>query len=305
MTFRSLLISFLGYSRVRVLMVGATGKFASHVLPELKLRGIKVRALVRNRERERIARERGADETAIGDLADARGLISAAVGADAVFHIGPAFDPRESDMGVTMVEAAKAAGVRKFVFSSVIHPSLSKLTNHAAKRPVEEALYESGMTFTVLQPASFMQNIEGNWNEIVRTGRFALPYSRRCRTCYVDYRDVAEVAALAFTSEKLDNGTFELCAAGMFNRIEVAAMMSEALDIKIEAGDIAFDEWSEQANIPDGPVRAGVKRMYADYNLYGVHGGNSLVLNCVLGREPRSLGEFFRELANSTRLRVA
>ena len=40
---------------------------------------------------------------------------------------------------LAMVAAAQAAGVRKFVFSGVIHPSISALTNHAAKLPVEEA----------------------------------------------------------------------------------------------------------------------------------------------------------------------
>ncbi len=282
---------------MRVLMVGATGRYAGHVLPELKKRGIKVRALVRSRDSERKARERGADETAFGDLEEARGLISAAVGADAVFHIGPAFAPRESDMGVTMVEAAKAARVGKFVFSSVMHPSISKLTNHAAKRPVEEALYESGMTYTVLQPAIFMQTMEGGWNEIIRSGKFALPYSRRVKTCYVDYRDVAEVAAEAFVTDKFDNGTFELCASGMFNRSELAALMSEALELHIEAGEVSFEIWADMAHIPEGPVRAGLKRMYADYNQYGLRGGNPMVLSGLLGREPRTLKQFFHEMA--------
>ncbi len=278
-------------------MLGATGKYAHHVLPELKNRGIKVRALVRNRESERKARENGADEAAIGNLGDARGLISAAVGVDAVFHIGPAFEPRESDMGVTMVEAAKAAGVSKFVYSSVIHPSISKLANHASKRPVEEALYESGMTFTVLQPAIFMQTMEAGWREVIRSGRFALPYSRRVKTCYVDYRDVAEIAAEAFVTERFDNGTFELCSPGNFNRSEIAALMSEALDLRIEAGEMAFDAWAEMTGIPEGPTRSGLKRMYAVYNQYGFRGGNATVLKCLLGREPRTLSGFFQELA--------
>jgi uncharacterized protein YbjT (DUF2867 family) len=281
---------------VRVLMVGATGRYAGHVLPELKKRGIKVRALVRSRESERRARERGADETAFGDLEEPRGLISAAVGADAVFYIGPAFAPRESDMGVTMVDAAKAAGVSKFVFSSVMHPSISKLTNHAAKRPVEEALYESAMTYTVLQPAIFMQTMEGGWNEIIRSGKFALPYSRRVKTSYVDYRDVAEVAAEAFVTDRFDNGTFELCAPGMFNRSELADLMSQVLELHIEAGEVSFDIWADMARIPEGPVRLGLKRMYADFNQYGFRGGNPMVLKALLGREPRTLKQFFREM---------
>jgi len=278
-------------------MVGATGRYAHHVLPELKKRGVKVRALIRNRDSERKARENGADETALGDLQEPRGLISASVGVDGVFHIGPAFAPRESDMGVTMVEAAKAAGVSKFVFSSVMHPSISKLTNHASKRPVEEAVYESGMTFTVLQPAIFMQTMERGWTEVIRSGRFALPYSRRVKTSFVDYRDVAEVAAEAFVTDKLDNGTYELCAPGMFNRSEMAALMSEALELRIDAGDISFDVWADKEQIPEGPMRAGLKRMYAEYNQHGFRGGNATVLKCLLGREPRNLKQFFHELA--------
>lgn len=285
-------------------MVGATGRFAGHVVPELIRRGIWVRALVRNREGERIARERGADETVIGDLEDARGLISAAVGADGVFHIGPAFHPRESAMGVTMVNAAKAAGVRKFVFSAVIHPSISKLTNHAAKRPVEEALFESGMTFTVLQPASFMQNIETDWNRILQTGTYALPYSLRAKICYVDYRDVAEAAAMAFIGDRLDNGTFELSAPGLFNRIQVASMIGEALGQRVDAATIDFDEWADGAGLPEGPRRRGMQRLYAAYDQYGFHGGNGIVLRSILGREPRSLRQYFQELAGR-RLKAA
>jgi uncharacterized protein YbjT (DUF2867 family) len=255
-----------------------------------------VRALVRSRQAEKIARDRGADETVLGDLEDPRGLISAAVGADGVFYIGPAFHYREASLGVTMVEAARAAGVRKFVYSGVIHPALSRLTNHAAKRPVEEAIYESGMTFTVLQPASFMQNIEQDWDRIIETGVYALPYSPRARVCYVDYRDVAEAAALAFIGDRLDNGTFELCAPGMYSRIQLAGILSEVLGRRIEAGRIDFDAWADSVGIPDGARRRGMQRLYADYDLHGFPGGNGLALRTILGRQPRSLWQFFREL---------
>ena len=282
-------------------MIGATGRFARHVVPELTKRGIWVRAMVRSRQGEMAARELGADETVIANLEDPRGLISAAVGADGVFHIGPAFHYREASLGVTLVDAAKAAGVRKIVFSGVIHPSLSRLTNHAAKRPVEEAIYESGMTFTVLQPASFMQNIEQEWDRILETGVYALPYSARARVCYVDYRDVAEAAALAFSGDRLDNGTFELCAPGMFTRIQVAGIISDAVGRCIEAGRVDFDTWADRAGIPDGVRRRGMHRLFAEYDQHGFAGGNSLVLRTILGREPRSLRQFFREMTGAAR----
>lgn len=284
---------------MKVLMVGATGKYANLVLPELTKRGATVRALVRTEDGARIAKENGADETAIGDLQDPKSLTAAAAGVGGVFHINPAFAPNEADLGVAMVEAAKNAGVEKFVFSGVIHPSLTKLTNHAAKLPVEEAIYESGMIFTVLQPTMFMQTLDNGWSDVVNNNRFSLPYSKQMRVCYVDYRDVAEAAAIALTSDKLDDGTFELCAPGMINRIELTVLMTEILGRSIAAEESQFDEWAEQANLPAGPVRDGLRQMYTDYDQYGFPGGNPLVLGAILGHEPRTLKDYIQQLAGN------
>ncbi len=278
-------------------MVGADGKYAGLIVPELIKRGATVRALLRNEAKSNAVRQRGATEVAIGDLSDPASLRAAAMGVDGVFHINPAFAPNEADLGVAMVEAAKAAGVRKFAFSSVIHPSISKMRNHAGKRPVEEALYESGMNFTVLQPTMFMQTLDAGFKAALQTGRFALPYSKEAKASYVDYRDVAEAAALALTGDTLSYGTFELCAPGMVNRVELAAIMSDALKRPIEAGESPFDEWAQASHVPEGPVHDGLKAMYADYDDYGFPGGNDLVLSAVLRREPRTLRQYVEELA--------
>lgn len=257
---------------MKVLMVGATGKYANLVVPELKQRSVTIRALVRNKDKAEAVRHSSVDEAAIADLRDPDSLRAAASGVDGVFHINPAFAPNEAELGVAMVEAAKASGVRKFVFSGAIHPSISKMSNHAAKRPVEEALYESGMEFTVLQPTMFMQTLDNGWSAVLEHGRFSLPYSKQAKACYVDYRDVAEVAALALTGDKLGYGTFELCAPGMVNRVELAAMIREAIGHTIEAGEPTFDEWAQAAHIRDGSTREGLRKMYADYDQYGFPG---------------------------------
>ncbi len=281
---------------MKVLTIGAAGEYAGLVVPELKKRDVMVRALVRNEREAETAKKRGADETVTGDLQDPKSLRAAAEGVDGVFHLNPAFAPDEGEMGVAMVEAAKAAGVRKFAFSSVFHPSLS-MVNHSAKRPVEESLYDSGMEFIVLQPAMFMQNLAGGWKSVLENGRITMPYSKQAKMCYVDYRDVAEAAALALTGNKLDYGTFELCAPGMFNRVELAALMSEALGRSIEAGEISADKWARTSRIPDGAFRDGLAKMNAHYDKYGFAGGNSLVLQAVLGHEPRTLRQYIDELA--------
>jgi uncharacterized protein YbjT (DUF2867 family) len=278
-------------------MVGATGPNAGLVLPELVNRGHVVRALVRDDQRAGLAHTNGAAETAIGDLTDPTSLAAALDDVDGIFHIGPAFAEREAEMGVALVNAATGAGVRKFVFSGVIHPSISAMTNHAAKQPVEEALYGAGLDFTVLQPAMFMQNLAALWPEIRDRGRFALPYSETAKVCWVDYRDVAEVAATAFTSERLSYGTFELCAPGLVDRVAMAAMVSEVLGRPVSAAVTPLDEFASA--LPEGPQRDGLTRMMAHYDRHGFVGGNGLVLEAILGREPRSLLDYFRELATS------
>ena len=281
---------------MRVLMVGATGRHGHLVLGELTKRGVKVRALVRNEERAQVARRNGAEETVIGDLTEPASLTDAVAGMEGVFHIGPAHAAAEADMGLAMVEAARTAGVRKFVFSGVIHPSISAMTNHAAaKLPVEDALYGSDLDFTVLQPARFMQNFERSWTDINDHDRLAQPHSPSAKMCSVDYRDVAEVAAMAMTGNDLSYGTFELCAPGMQDSHETAAIISDVLGRPISAVQIPLDRFAAQ--LPEGPFRDGMTRMMAHYDRHGLPGGNPLVLRAILGREPRSLREYFAELA--------
>ena len=49
--------------------------------------------------------------------------------------------------------------------------------------------------------------------------------------------------------------------------------------------------------LPDASLRDGLLAMFADYTAHGFHGGNSLALRTILGRTPRSLNDFFAELA--------
>ena len=113
----------------------------------------------------------------------------------------------------------------------------------------------------------------------------------------MDYRDVAEAAAIGLTTERLDYGTYELSAGGMVTREEIAAAMARALGQPVEAKKVPFDAWAEQVGMPPGPVREGMQIMYQDYDQFGFRGGNALVLRAILGREPRQLDAFLQELA--------
>ena len=152
-----------------VLAVGASGKFAGHVVPALVARGATVRGLVHEAKALAPVRDEGAADAIVGDVQDRRSAAAALEGVESVFYVAPAFLPNEAQVGVDFVAAAVKAGVRRFVFSSVIHPVLSALSNHAAKAPVEEAIPDSGLEYTLLHPALFFQNYARAFAATART----------------------------------------------------------------------------------------------------------------------------------------
>lgn len=268
-----------------VLAVGASGQFAGLVVPELARRGARVRGLIHHEKEREAALRNGAVEVAIGDLTDRASIEAALDGVDSVFYIAPAFMENEAAIGQQMVEAAQKAGVTRFVFSSVIHPVLSALSNHAAKAPVEEALLDSEMEWVFLQPALFFQNFAAGWDKAVESGKYGEPWSSETRFSRVDYRDVAEVAAIALAEDRLNYGTFQLCAPGQLNRLEVAALMSEVSGKTVEAVTAA----------PPAQAGAEIKKMFDWYDHHPLI-GNPLILRAILGREPRTLRAYFEEL---------
>jgi uncharacterized protein YbjT (DUF2867 family) len=278
-----------------VLSVGAAGPSAGLVVPELLHRGARVRALVEHETESDAALKRGATEIAIADLNDQSAMTAALTGVDAVFYIAPAFSDGEADMGQRIVSLATAVGVKRFIFSAVIHPILSALVNHRDKGPVEEAIISSGMEYTLLQPARFMQDYSRSLT-LIRKGRLTEPYSVQRRMSWVDYRDVAEVAAIALTEDRLLYGTFELCAPGIFNREEAASVASEAFGLPIRAEAPSFDDWISELGLKLTETQLiGRRRMFEWYNQHSLL-GNALTLTAILGRTPRTLNAFFQDL---------
>ncbi|MBV9654735.1 MAG: NmrA family NAD(P)-binding protein [Acetobacteraceae bacterium] len=278
-----------------ILAVGAAGKFAGYIVPALVARGATVRGLVHEAKALASIRDEGAADVVVGDLRDRRSIAAALKGVESVFYVAPAFLTDEAQVGVDFVAAAVKAGVRRFVFSSVIHPVLSALSNHAAKAPVEEAILDSGLEYTLLHPALFFQNYARAWPGIVRTRVLAEPWSSDTRFSRVDYRDVAEVAALALTEDRLLYGTFELCAEGWLNRHDVAALAGAVLGRTVRAERIDPDTLGDQA----GPMRP----MFEHYDHTGLR-GNALILRAILGREPRTLRAFFEEMNGPPRAAI-
>jgi uncharacterized protein YbjT (DUF2867 family) len=152
------------------LIVGATGMLGGEICRQLAAKGEPVRALVRTTSdpaKVEALRECGA-EIVRGDLRDRASLDAACQGVTAVVSTVSSmpfsYVPGENDIervdvgGLTsLIEAAQAAGVQHFVYTSFSGNIDVDCPLRNAKRTVEQRLKKSGLTYTVLRPSCFME----------------------------------------------------------------------------------------------------------------------------------------------------
>lgn len=152
----------------RVLVASATGYLGGHVARALHNAGYQVRALARDPVRLAPVAD-ACDEVVIGQATEIASLDGVCDGVEAVFSsIGTrSFAPRPSFWDVdyhanmNLLLQARRAGVRQFIFVSVLHGD--EVRHRApvaeARERVVDALQRSGLTWTVLRPTGFFNDM--------------------------------------------------------------------------------------------------------------------------------------------------
>lgn len=276
-----------------ILITGAAGKTGRAVIQALSRRGETLRALVHDPGQIQTVKALGVHEVLVGDLLSRSALDEAFKDVHAVYHIPPNVNPDEVVIGKNMIDAAQSAGIEHFVFHSVLQPQIEAMPHHWKKLRVEEALLQSGLPFTILQPTAYMQNILAQWDNIIQRGSYSAPYPEETRLSMVDLEDVAQVAATVLTEAGHAGATYELVGEHAISQIKVAAILSQKLNRPIQITVTPLKDWEERARasgLGDYQVDTLIRmfRYYADYGFEG----NSHVLNWLLGRPPRSFEDF-------------
>jgi uncharacterized protein YbjT (DUF2867 family) len=66
------------------------------------------------------------------------------------------------------------------------------MDHHWQKLHVEEMIFESGLPFTIMQPAPYMQNLLAGQKGIIEDRIVRVPYSVHSKFSFVDLEDIAE-----------------------------------------------------------------------------------------------------------------
>jgi uncharacterized protein YbjT (DUF2867 family) len=235
----------------------------------------------------------GMAESLVGDMVEQATLNQAVKGIEAIYHICPNMHPDEALIAERLLYAARASGVKRFVYHSVLHPQIEAMGHHWQKMRVEEKLFAAGLPYTILQPAAYMQNVLANWEQMMGQGEYTVPYSLDTRLSMVDLLDVAEVAAKVLLEDGHISATYELCGRETLSQHEIAAILSEIGGREVQGTVISLYLWQQRASSA-GLSDYAVETLLDMFRYYDAHGfnGNSSVLAWLLGRSPTTFRAF-------------
>jgi uncharacterized protein YbjT (DUF2867 family) len=287
-----------------LLVTAAHGNQGKLLIPRLLAAGVALRACVRSDDSARTLRAAGVTDIVVGDMSNPDVLTQAMSGVEKVYYVGPALHPKEREMGIAAVDAARAAGVQHFVFSSVLHAIITDLVQHEIKRDIEEHLISSGMEFTILQPANYM--LRHRLKPAFAKGVFFLSWALDRYQSMVDLGDVTEVAAAVLAESGHHAGaTYELVAPGRYTAHDLAKIIAEVAGREIIAERIDSEVFLKTALGADNPAQfpyearllRAISKRYSSHDFIG----NPNVLTWLLGREPTTFEQFARRAFDDCR----
>jgi uncharacterized protein YbjT (DUF2867 family) len=276
-----------------ILVTGATGRVGSEVVAGLRGNGSALRAFVRS---EPCGTTLGpADEVVVGDLDDPTAVAGAVSGVDSLFLVTPA-TPDQPDRERRLLDAAVSAGVGRVVKLSVLGASPDAPfrfgRNHAV---VEDHLRDLPVDWTILRPNRFFSTILANAASIADHGLFhgcqgTAPVS------LVDVRDIARVAVLALSGDRLSGAAVGLTGPEALTFDEQAAILSRSLGREIRYVDLGPEELGASLR------RVGVSDWFAaalvELGLFYKAGGAAEVTGSIphlTGTGPRTFAEWCQD----------
>jgi uncharacterized protein YbjT (DUF2867 family) len=249
-----------------ILVTGATGQQGGAAVRRLHEKGLSVRALTRDPEKPQARTLVGhGTEVIRGDLNDQVSLTRAVDGVDGVYSV-QAGDGVEAEVrqGINLADAAKRSRIDLFVYSSVAAADQKTgIPSFESKFQIEEHIRGTGLTYTILRPAFFMEN----WlrmRDPIEQGTLAMPLKPETRLQMIAVDDIGEFVALAFQRPGHWKGRAIELAGDELSMAEVAQGFSRMAGREVRYQQVPWDHFEQSAG-PD------ITRMFHWLEDVGMH----------------------------------
>lgn len=217
----------------RILVTGATGTIGAQVAHRLASQNhLTIRAFVRDAGKAASLKEAGV-ELVTGSFEETGAVALAVQGVDTVVLI-TAPNPAAADQASAVISAARTAGVRKIVRISVIGAAADGPTDNVRQHArTDGEILDAGLTYVILRPHFFMQNIfmslpnlagDGNMYWGMGDGQLGM----------IDARDIVDCTVNSVLSDSFDNQIVNLTGPESITFHQAASALHAALGTPVQ-----------------------------------------------------------------------
>ncbi|WP_321435839.1 SDR family oxidoreductase [uncultured Bacteroides sp.] len=237
---------------MKIGVTGATGQLGRIVVEKLKERvsAESIVALVRTPEK---ALDLGV-KARVFDYNKPESLAESLQGIDSLLLISGNELGQRAQQHANVIDAAKQAGVKWIVYTSVLRADTSTLSLAAEHLLTEAALKASGVPYTILRNGWYTENYTGSISGAIAAGAL-IGSAGDGKIASAARDDYAEAAAVVLTSEGNVGKVYELAGDEFYTLADLAAEVSRQAGKNIPYSNLPEAEYAnilKSFNLPEG-----------------------------------------------------
>lgn len=208
---------------MKIGITAATGQLGKLVIESLKQKVASENIVVLVRTPEK-ASDLGVEAKAF-DYSNKESQVEALRGIDTLLLISGSEVGQREVQHANVIASAKEAGVKKIVYTSVLHADTSTLSLAVEHLATEKNLKASGLTYTILRNGWYTENYTGSIGGALAGGAFigSVGDGKISSAARIDF---AEAAATVLATEGHDGKVYELAGDTSYTLTDLAAEIS-------------------------------------------------------------------------------
>ena len=224
-----------------IAITGATGQLGRLVVQKLKTKVPPASIVALARSAEKAAGLGVA--VRVADYEKPETLKPALAGVDTLLLISASEIGKRAAQHRNIIAAAKQAGVKRIVYTSILRAETSAIDLAAEHRATEADLKASGIPLTLLRNGWYTENYTGSIGGALAGGAF-MGSAGQGRVSGADRRDYADAAVVVLTTPGHEGKTYELAGDNAFTVADLAREVSKQSGMTIGYKDMPPDQYA-------------------------------------------------------------
>ena len=226
---------------MKIGITGATGQLGRLVVNELKEKVSKddIVAIVRSADK---ASDLGV-EVRVADYEQPQALVEALKGIETLLLISSSEIGKRATQHQNVIEAAKAAGVKRIVYTSILHADSSSISLAQEHYATEKSLKNSGIAYTLLRNGWYTENYFGSLSGALASGALS-GSAGEGKISSAPRADYADAAVAVLTSKGHEGKTYELAGDESYTLRDLAAEVSRQTGKSIQYNNLSEKDYT-------------------------------------------------------------